>query len=53
MLTNGSLVCILTGSAGKREDDSKEDQEFYMSDIAPMLDQMAAYSQSKLKCTKV
>ncbi|XP_045197949.2 armadillo repeat-containing protein 2-like isoform X2 [Mercenaria mercenaria] len=35
------------GSAGKRDDDSQEEVEFYTNHIAPLLDLMAEYSQKK------
>ncbi|XP_052807595.1 armadillo repeat-containing protein 2-like isoform X2 [Mya arenaria] len=42
----GSSAGSRGGSAGKR-DDEREEQDFYMNHIAPMLDLMAEYSQSK------
>ncbi|XP_060572268.1 armadillo repeat-containing protein 2-like isoform X3 [Ruditapes philippinarum] len=35
------------GSAGKREDDSQEELEFYTNHISPLLELMAEYSQKK------
>ena len=37
----------LPGSAGKREEESQEDIDFYNQHIAPMLEEMAALSTSK------
>ena len=36
------------GSAGKREEETPEEAEFYAQSIGPLLDKMAAYSSSEL-----